>query len=306
MIDGPPEVADPGKEQPSSPKPGSGFLTGRTLGDFFVLNKIGEGGFGEVYRAEQHTLAREAVIKVLRPQTRISSTVTQRFLREAKLASSLDHPFAAHIYAFGAEPDGLLWIAMELVRGTPLNELLKRQGPLSLSRFVPLFERICEVVHTAHDAGIVHRDLKPANVMVLNRAGRLLPKLLDFGIAKLEEVDAVAEKDPAVSGTDSNPDLLSGSGPNQLDDGSSQSSGRHESADGTERLEPKSLSGKSLGLNLATAMSLELTLRGVFMGSPHYMAPEQWLNASQVDSRTDFPLNGGLPVSASKIRIPSA
>src|SRR5262249_1887839 len=96
-------------------------------------------------------------------------------------------PSAAQAHAFGAEPAGLFWIAMEPVRGTPLDRLLEAQGRIALERFVPLLDRICEVVHTAHEAGIVHRDLKPANVMVLERAGRLLPKLLDFGIAKLAE-----------------------------------------------------------------------------------------------------------------------
>src|SRR4029079_6109371 len=121
-----------------------------------------------------------------------SEAAVQRFLREARLASRLDHPYAAHTYALGREPDGVLWIAMELVRGTPLDRLLDAQGPIPLERFVPLLDRICEVVHTAHEQGIVHRDLKPGNVMVLARAGRLLPKLLDFGIAKLDDVETPA------------------------------------------------------------------------------------------------------------------
>ncbi len=73
---------------------------------------------------------------------------------------------------------------MELVRGSTLRALLEAQGPMPLERFVPLLERVCEVVHTAHEQGIVHRDIKPENVMVISRAGRLLPKLLDFGIAR--------------------------------------------------------------------------------------------------------------------------
>src|SRR5258707_592934 len=74
---------------------------------------------------------------------------------------------------------------MEMVQGTALNGWLAERGPLPLDQLVPFFERVAEVVQTAHDRGIVHRDLKPANVMVIERAGRLLPKLLDFGIAKL-------------------------------------------------------------------------------------------------------------------------
>src|SRR6476661_3818387 len=170
-------------------------LVGRTLGEFVLRERIGEGGFGAVYRAIQPALDREAVIKVLHAKLHASKAATERFLREAKLASKLDHPYAAHIYAFGAEQDGELWIAMELVRGTPLDQILKIQGPLPLERFVPLLDRICEVVHTAHEAGIVHRDIKPANLMVLARAGRLLPKLLDFGIAKGFAVGAASSDD---------------------------------------------------------------------------------------------------------------
>ncbi len=135
-----------------------------------------------VYRATQETLGREAAVKVVASTGR-SEGVVMRFLREVKIASQLDHPFAAHIYAFGAEPD-ILWVAMEFVHGTSLDRLLTTEGPLPLRRFLPLLERLCEVVHTAHEQGIVHRDIKPANVMVLSRAGRLLPKLLDLGIAK--------------------------------------------------------------------------------------------------------------------------
>src|SRR5262245_37982136 len=227
-------------------------LTGRTLGDFVVAGRIGEGGFGAVYRAEQPLLGREAVIKVLRTSHRENHEIIQRFLREARLASRLDHPYAAHIYAFGAEPDGLLWIAMELVRGTPLDQLLEAHGPLPPERFVPLFDRICEVVHAAHEQGIVHRDLKPANVMVLSRAGRLLPKLLDFGIAKgLETGTGAVAADAAALASLENA-LASQPSP---------------TADTEQR---------------------PLTQHGAIVGSPHYMAPEQWLNATRVDARADI------------------
>jgi WD40 repeat protein/serine/threonine protein kinase len=259
-----------GKPRPRSPTK-DGELAGRTLGDFVVAEKIGEGGFGAVYRAHQPLLDRPAVIKVLHTRLRATGAATERFLREARLASRLDHPYAAHIYAFGAEPDGTLWIAMELVRGTSLAEYLRVNGPLSVEKLVPLLERICEVVHTAHEQGIIHRDLKPANVMVVARAGRLLPKLLDFGIAKsLLDVSAAPEpeSEPPVResyskiGTDDtmappSPDATvvgprSGSGPRNVE-----------------------LAGK-------------LTHRGAVMGSPHYMAPEQWEDATTVTARTDL------------------
>src|SRR5213079_207230 len=101
-------------------------LYGRTVGEFVLRERIGEGGYGAVYRCEQPALGREAVVKVLHHKLRGNDVVRQRFLREARLASRLDHPYAAHVYAFGAEADGLLWIAMELVRGTSLERLIDK------------------------------------------------------------------------------------------------------------------------------------------------------------------------------------
>src|SRR5690349_11728394 len=190
---------------------------------------LGRGGSGEVYRAEQTQLGRSAVIKVLRHDVSSSANRVERFLREAKLASRLDHPYAAHVYAFGAEPDGVLWIAMEYVRGETLDAIVAKRGPMPPAIFGPLFARLCEVVHTAHELGIVHRDIKGSNVMVIERAGQLLPKLLDFGIAK--------GLDGAVS------------------------PGVDEDA---------------------------LTGHGSTLGSPHYMAPEQWESPAGVDARADI------------------
>jgi serine/threonine-protein kinase len=202
-------------------------LIGRSLGKFTIVEKLGRGGSGEVFRAEQAQLGRSAVIKVLRHEVAMAPNRVERFLREAKLASRLDHPYAAHVYAFGAEPDGVLWIAMEHVRGMTLDELVARRGAMPASVFGPLFARLCEVVHTAHELGIIHRDIKGANVMVIERAGQLLPKLLDFGIAK---GDVLA----TTPGTD------------------------------------------------------ELTGHGTTLGSPHYMSPEQWEAAGEVDARADI------------------
>src|ERR1051325_4774362 len=230
-------------------------LVGRSLGEFVLRERIGEGGFGAVYRANQPALDREAVIKVLHAKLQ-TSVAADRFLREAKLASKLDHPHAARIYSFGAEPDGELWIAMELVRGTPLDQILRIQGAMPLERFVPLLDRICEVVHSAHEQGIVHRDLKPANVMVLSRSGRLLPKLLDFGIAK-----GLASTTPNGSGMDA---TMRGDAPIEV------------------AADPK------LDSTLPAPSAAGLTQGGAVMGSPPYMAPEQWVDAGRVDARTDL------------------
>src|SRR6188768_2618070 len=238
-------------------------LVGRTFGEFVVREPLGSGGFGMVFRAEQPALAREAVIKVLHTRLLGSETVVQRFLREARLASRLDHPYAAHTYAFGAEPDGVLWIAMELVRGTPLDRMLIVQGPIPLERFVPLLERICEVVHTAHEQGIIHRDLKPGNVMVLSRSGRLLPKLLDFGIAKIEG-------DELLITSESLPPFTAPPAAGQEPPGLFE----------TELADPP--------VTVRISGSGRLTGLGATLGSPLYMAPEQWSDAGAAGVPTDL------------------
>ncbi len=249
---------------PASPKT-EGDCVGRTFGDFTLKARLGGGGGGEVYLAEQLTLGREAVVKVLAKQNELSAAAAERFLREAQLASRIDHPFAAHVYAFGVEPDATLWIAMELIRGTSLQQLLEARGALPLARFVPLLDRLSEVLNAAHEQGIVHRDIKPANIMVLQRAGRLLPKLLDLGIARV--VDA-------------------GHG-----------------------IAPEPLGGGDLGSR--SPESLQLTQLGALVGTPHFMAPEQWVDASSADARSDVYslailtyqcLTGRLPFVATTVR----
>jgi serine/threonine protein kinase len=114
-------------------------LQGRMFGDFVLGDVLGQGGCGIVYRAEQRSLGRPAVIKVIHRSPADRSDLAKRFVREARLASRFDHPYAAHVYASGVEDDGLMWIAMERVDGTPLGRLVRESGPLALDQFVPLF-----------------------------------------------------------------------------------------------------------------------------------------------------------------------
>ena len=167
-------------------------LTERTLGEFRLSALIGEGGHGQVYRAHQAGLEREAVVKVLGIDSRGKASATDRFLREARLASRLDHPYAAHIYAFGAETDGLLWIAMELVRGTPLDRLLEH-APLPLERGGGL-----RLLHEAPPA-IGIRD-------------QLLGQHLERHLAIEADVDRAVD-DPHAAAADLLDDLVVGKGP---------------------------------------------------------------------------------------------
>ena len=104
-------------------------LSRRRAGEFVLRERIGAGGYGTVYRCEQPALRRDAVIKVLQSR-RGNDSSADRFVREAQLASRLDHPYAAHVYSFGIEDDGLRWIAMEFVSGVTLAEWLRSRGPM--------------------------------------------------------------------------------------------------------------------------------------------------------------------------------
>lgn len=187
-------------------------LSGRTLGEFFLLDRLGEGGAGAVYRARQDGLARPAVVKVLHQRAPPTDASLQRLVREAQLACRVDHLYAVHVYAFGVEDDGLLWIAMELVDGVSLGDWLAGHGPMPLEVFVPFFERVAQVVQAAHEQDIVHRDLKPANIMVIEQDGELLPKLLDFGLAKLVDEVTSQQRGPAVRSSSRPDDSLTPSG----------------------------------------------------------------------------------------------
>jgi WD40 repeat protein/serine/threonine protein kinase len=245
------------------------------VGEFVLRERIDEGGFGAVYRCEQPLLGRQAVVKVLHQRLRRNDVVLQRFMREAQLASRLDHPYAAHVYAFGIEhDDGLFWIAMEMVQGTALNRWLRDRGPLTLEQFVPFFERVAEVVQTAHERGIVHRDLKPSNVMVIERAGRLLPKLLDFGIAKLLDEAALPQAPPGP------PRSSSGTSDEKfrIPDSSARMLNPSEIATLTGTTAPPSKGG----------LQQRLTHADATVGSPPYMSPEQWSNALTVGPGSDL------------------
>ena len=157
-------------------------MVGTTISHYKVIEKIGQGGMGEVYRAEDTNLSRDVAIKVLPEQFTKDPQRLARFEREAKLLASLNHPNIAAIYGF-EEADDVRFLAMELVPGETLAERVAK-GPVPVEETLEICRQIAEGVEAAHEKGVIHRDLKPANVKVTPE-GKV--KILDFGLAKAFE-----------------------------------------------------------------------------------------------------------------------
>ncbi len=167
------------------------LLTGRTIGHYTVMEKLGSGGMGVVYKALDVKLDRIVAIKFL-PAARVADhKLKQRFVQEAKAASALNHPNIITIYDIEYE-EGVDFIAMEYVRGKSLDQLISRSG-MRLEETLKYAIQIADGLAAAHDAGILHRDLKPANVMVSDSG---LIKVLDFGVAKLVKQWSTGAEDP--------------------------------------------------------------------------------------------------------------
>src|SRR5690349_13871447 len=158
-------------------------------GQFQVLEKIGTGGMGSVYKASQPAMNRMVAIKILHPKLAGRKDLTSRFRREARAMSQLTHPNTVKVFAFGElEEDGSLYIVMEHLEGKNLNQTVRSEGPMAFERALPILIQVCGALEEAHRAGIVHRDLKPENIFLCNQGGlKDFPKVLDFGLAKVTE-----------------------------------------------------------------------------------------------------------------------
>jgi serine/threonine-protein kinase len=159
-------------------------------GRYRVLEVIGRGGMGVVYRVEHLRMGKIAAMKVLHRDLAQDPDVIGRFEREAAVISKLHHPHTVQVFDFGTA-QGALYLIMEYVRGRDLARIIERDGPMPWARAAPLLAQICGALSEAHEAGIVHRDLKPENVLITrSTAGRDYAKVLDFGLAKLDERNA--------------------------------------------------------------------------------------------------------------------
>ncbi|MBK7862981.1 MAG: serine/threonine protein kinase [Archangiaceae bacterium] len=221
---------------------------GSRIDRYQVLRLLGQGGFGSVYRARHVHTDVEVALKVLKKQLNADQTMIERFLREAKAAAAVGSENIVRVLDAGVASDGTAFLAMELLDGWDLKELLAREGPQEPRRLVGIILQVLDALAAAHAKGIVHRDMKPANVFVTRRvdasgAETDFVKLLDFGISKMQSASDVAG----------------------------------------------------------------LTMTGVAMGTPAYMAPEQFFDARAVDGRADLYsvavmlyelLGGRLPIEA--------
>ena len=158
------------------------LTTGTKLGRYEIRSKIGAGGMGEVYLAQDTMLDRKVALKILPADVASQRDRMERFIREAKSAAALNHPNIAHIYEIG-ESDGVNFIAMEYIDGETLREKIYK-SKVPLSKLLKYLNQVAEGLAKAHAAGIVHRDLKPENIMITRDD---YAKVLDFGLAKLVE-----------------------------------------------------------------------------------------------------------------------
>ena len=168
-------------------------MVGSTIGRYKIVDRLGAGGMGEVYKAEDTTLGRPVALKFLAAHLLNDDEAKQRFLREAKAAAAITHPGICHVYEVGEE-NGKTFLAMVFLEGEPLEDRIEK-GPLPLKDALDIGRQIAEALEAAHEKEIVHRDIKPANVMV-DAKGRAT--ILDFGLARLAEASKLTRANQTV------------------------------------------------------------------------------------------------------------
>ncbi len=236
-------------------------LIGKTISHYRILEKLGRGGMGVVYKAEDIRLGRKVALKFLPTGLADDPAAMARFQREAQAASALNHPHICTVYEID-EVEGQPFLAMELMEGCTLKDLITGQ-PLPERRLLDLGMEIADALEAAHAEGIVHRDIKPANIFVTKHGEA---KILDFGLAKLQGSGSGVQRHG------NNPSVEDNSRP----PGREGAEGS-ETSEGVQPHNPPSLSMEPDGISVA----------GAAMGTAAYMSPEQ-ARGEKVDARTDL------------------
>ncbi len=221
-----------------------------------LLEEVGHGGMGVVYRAREIAFDRDVAVKFLQGRFQADSPAARRFLDEARITGQLQHPAIPPVHHIGTLPDGRPFLAMKLIRGETLADLLAKE-PTHRGQFVPVFAQVCQAVAYAHSCKVIHRDLKPANVMV-GAFGEV--QVMDWGLAK--ELGQPPRSEPTEA--EKPPGPLDSSDP-----------------DATTDQRP--------------ADTDSLTVAGQSMGTPAYMPPEQARGQlDRIDCRADVFALGGI------------
>ena len=167
----------------------------RTLGQYKLVYKIGDGGNGAVYRARHALLRRPTAVKLMHPEYARSETAKARFEHEVQIMSGLANPNTVAVYDYGQSPDGTLYYVMEYLTGINLESLVQVNGPQPAARIIHILQQVCFSLNEAHEKNLIHRDIKPSNIMLCERGGMYdVIKVLDFGLVK-----ELSEKDPALT-----------------------------------------------------------------------------------------------------------
>jgi eukaryotic-like serine/threonine-protein kinase len=173
-------------------------LVGQVLaGKYRIDEKIDEGGMGCVYRATHVLMEKTVAIKVLHPALAADDKIVARFTREAKAASRISHPHAINVTDFGESENGVVYLVMEYLRGRTLKDIIRSGGPMPLARVVEIVRQVAGALDAAHAEGVIHRDLKSDNIMLEEATGGDWAKVLDFGIAKIQQ--SIHETDPGLT-----------------------------------------------------------------------------------------------------------
>ena len=177
-------------------------VLGQQVGPYRIASFLGDGGMAQVYIGEHEAIGRQVAIKVLLDEMCRQPEVVERFMNEARALGRINHPGVVEIFDVGRLPGGRVCLVMELLRGEPLSRMVARRGRLSVAEAVSITSQVADAIAAAHERKIIHRDLKPDNVFVLADGGELRVKVLDFGVAKLQDgAGAVATATKTALGT---------------------------------------------------------------------------------------------------------